>query len=258
MSCGDLKPVMWQRQPQLPLEVQRFLRSRLEAALEHPADRASLVWPTVLGAPRLRAQFPQGLPEAELFTLAARMLAAVGCADPARAWAEALERFPDTAEPGAEGWLPHRAWGHLGPLVSLRCGVALTALSGLPEGDRYLLSAGTLLFQSALFHETHDALEGLWKDAGGDLRQGLQGLILMTAGYHHQQLHRREGMLAVWEDAVERLAKFQGELPTPWGRVRFGQAFTVTASRLEWLRELEDEADLGPLFEMERPQWELL
>ena len=257
MSCGDLKPVMWQRQPVLPLEIQRFLRARIEAALECPADRALLVWPTVLGAPRLRAQFPMGLPEGELFTFAAKMLAAVDRKDPAQAWTDALERLPDTAEAGSSGWMPHPSWGHLGPLVSLRCGVALTALTGLPEGNAYPLSAGVLLFQSALFHETHDALEGLWKDSEGDLRQGLQGLILMTAGYHHQQLHRREGMLAVWEDALERLAKFQGLLSTPWGTVRFDQAFTATAARLEWLRESEDEADLSLLFEMDRPQWEL-
>lgn len=257
MSCGDQKPVMWQRQPVLPLEIQRFLRARIEAALERPADRALLVWPTVLGAPRLRGQFPKGLPEGELFTLAARMLAAVDQTDPAQAWANSLERLPDTAEAGPEGWLPHQGWGHLGPLVSLRCGVALTALTGIPEGDSYPLSAGVLLFQSALFHETHDALEGLWKEAEGELRQGLQGLILMTAGYHHQQLHRREGMLAVWEDALERLAKFHGVLESPWGTVRFDQAYTATATRVEWLRESEDDADMSLLFEMDRPLWEL-
>lgn len=256
MSC-ETTPAFWQRQPTLPLEVQRFLRSRLEAALEHPADRALLVWPTILGAPRLRQQHPGGLPEIELLTHAARMLAAVGADDPATAWSHSMERLPDTAEPGPDGWLPHRAWGALCPLVSLRCGVALTVLTGLPLNEGYALAAGSLLFESALFHETHDALEALWKDAEGDLRQGLQGLILMTAGYHHQQLHRREGMMAVWEDALERLAKFQGTLATPWGTVQFDQAFAVTSARLEWLREMEGDTDLGPLFEMDRPHWKL-
>lgn len=255
MSCSV--PVFWQRQPVLPLEVQRFLRSRLEAALEHPADRALLVWPTILGAPRLRQEFPDGLKESELFPLASRMLAAVDGGDPETAWANSLKRLPDTAEPGPDGWRPHRDWGALSPLVSLRCGVALTALTGLTDDERYLLSAGVLLFESALFHETHDALEALWKEAGGDLRQGLQGLILMAAGYHHQQLFRREGMLAVWEDALERLASFEGTLPTPWGTVRFAQAFSATAARLEWLRTADPAVDLSPLFGMDRPRWEL-
>lgn len=257
MTCSEQAPVFWQRQPVLPLEVQRFLRSRLEAALEHPADRALLVWPTILGAPRLRAHHPGGLPEGELFTHAARMLAAVGSHDPAAAWAATLARLPDTAEPGPDGWLPHATWGALSPLVSLRCGVLLTALTGLPADERFPLTAGILLFQCALYHETHDALEALWRDAHGDLRQGLQGLILMTAGYHHQQLFRREGMLAVWEDALERLAKFQGSLPTPWGTVDFAQAFAATAARLEWLKEREPEPDLSLLFELDRPRWEL-
>jgi hypothetical protein len=234
------------------------MRSRLEAALEHPADRALLVWPTILGAPRLREQFPGGLRDSQLLPLAARMLAAVGAGDPEAAWSEARERLPDTAEPGPDGWLPHRSWGALSPLVSLRCGVALAALTGLPADERYPLSAGVLLFECALFHETHDALEALWKDAQGDLRQGLQGLILMTAGYHHQQLHRREGMVAVWEDALERLAAFQGALPTPWGTVHFAQAFAATAVRLEWLREVDPAVDLSPLFGMDRPRWELI
>lgn len=255
MSC-EVTPVFWQRQPVLPLEVQRFLRARLEAALEHPAGRAELVWPTVLGAPGIREKFAEGVPEELLLVQAARMLAAVGAPDPKAAFAHALQRG-DTARQGDGGWQPHEAWGALGPLVSLRCGVALTALTGLPEDETYPVHAGVWLFNCALFHETHDALEALWKEAQGDLRQGLQGLILMTAGYHHQQLHNRAGMVAVWEDALERLARFHGRLETPWGAVTFGPAYTATASRLSWLQEHDDEAALAALFEMDRPTWEL-
>jgi hypothetical protein len=192
-----------------------------------------------------------------LLAQAARMLAGLGEMDPAKALRDTLGRLPDTAQLGDGGWLPHPAWGALGPLVSLRCGVALSALTGLPTGDRYPLSAGVILFNCALFHETHDALEGLWQEASGDLRQGLQGLILMTAGYHHQQLHNRPGMEAVWEEALERLARFEGCLPTPWGSVAFGPAYTATAQRLAWLQEVEEGAPLGALFDLPRPEWEL-
>ena len=66
MSCAPLAPVFWQRQPKLPLPVMKFMGARLEAALRSPADRAVLVWPMVLGAPRLREAHPDGVPEPEL------------------------------------------------------------------------------------------------------------------------------------------------------------------------------------------------
>ncbi len=256
MSCSDTKPLFWQRQPVLPLEVQRFLRARIEAALADPADRSLLAWPTVLGAPRLREAHPEGLPEDLLLEHAARMLAALGESDPDRAWHGARERFPDTAMEGPGGWLPAPGWGALGPLVSLRCGVALSALTGLPGDGTYLLQAGVALFDVALYHETHDALETLWKDASEPLRQGLQGLILMAAGYHHQQLHNLPGAVAVWEDALARLEPFDGLLPTPWGRVDHREALQFTEERLALLGA-DPEADPEALWAMPVPRWEI-
>jgi hypothetical protein len=256
MSCSDTQPLFWQRQPVLPLEVQRFLRDPLEAALDQPRDRALLAWPTVLGAPRLREAHPGGLPEPLLLDLAARMLAAVGVPDPASAWSEARARLSGLALEGPEGWLPGSAWGAFGPLASLRCGVALSALTGLPEDAGYRLHAAVALFDVALFHETHDALEGLWAGAEGPLRQGLQGLILLAAGYHHQQLHNAAGAAAVWEDALERLEPFEGILPTPWGRVEHRDALQFTEERLAWLQAAPD-ADPGALWAMPVPRWEI-
>jgi hypothetical protein len=260
MSCGDQKPLFWQRQPVLPLGVQRFLRHRLEAALADPRDRGLLVWPVVLGAPKLRAEHPDGLPESLLLAHAARLLAAVGAPDPGVEWAEALERFADTAQAGPGGWLPHGDWGLMGPLVSLRCGVALSALTGLPAGQDYPLAAAVALFDLALFHETHDALETLWKDAAGELRQGLQGLILMAAGYHHQQLHNGPGAAAVWEDCLDRLEPFHGLLATPWGRVDHREALQFTEERLACLHanpEWDDDAGADLLWSLPVPRWEL-
>lgn len=256
MSCSDTKPLFWQRQPVLPLEVQRFLRARIEAALEAPRDRALLAWPAVLGAPKLRQEHPGGLPEALLLAHAARMLAAVGVPDPAAAWAEARARFPDTALEGPEGWLPGPGWGAFGPLASLRCGVALSALTGLPEDGAYLLHAAAALFDVALYHETHDALEVLWKEAGGPLRHGLQGLILMAAGYHHQQLHNAAGAAAVWEDSLERLGPLEGILATPWGCLDHRDALQFTEERLAYLGA-DPDADPEALWAMPVPRWEI-
>ncbi len=261
MSCGDSKPIFFQRQPVLPLLVQRFLRVRLEAALHDPNERALLVWPTVLGAPKLRQEHPGGLPEHLLFAHAAKMLHALGDEDPEAAWGDVIARLPDTAEKGPTGWKPHPDWGQLGPLVSLRSGLALTALTELSPDERYGLLAGLTLFNSALFHETHDALEMLWKDAAGELRQGLQGLILMTAGYHHMQLHNLKGMMAVWDESIARLAPFNGLLDTPWGGVDHRNAVQFTEERMAYLEnETGGEDDLEAmdiLWAMPVPRWEI-
>lgn len=255
-GCGNghIDTPFWQRQPVLPLEVQRFLRARLEAALERPEHRADLAWPTVLGAPRLRQLHPEGLPESELFNHTARMLHAVGVDDPAAAWASHLAAHPDTAEAGATGWRPGQAWGAFGPLVSLRCGWQLAALSPLPLGERYLFASGVSLFNHALFHECHDALEPLWLEAAGALKQGLQGLILLTAGYHHLQLHNGPGMQAVWEEALAKLPE-DGRLATPWGPLDASLAVAVTRDRLALVQDGSPSMDA--LWSLDRPFWTL-
>jgi hypothetical protein len=259
-DCGDVHRVetpFWQRQPQLPLEIQRFLRRRVEAALHDPAKRADLAWPTVLGAPALRDLHPEGLPESLLLGHAARMLAAVGEKDPAAAWSRAMSEHADTAEAGATGWKPHAAWGHWGPLVSLRCGWQLMSLTPLPLDVRYGLASGVSLFNHGLYHECHDALEPLWIDATGELKQGLQGLILLAAGYHHLQLHNAAGMRAVWEEAFGRLDPLGGRVKTPWGVVDLDPALGVTRDRLDLVQDEGMDAPFDQLWSLPRPLWTL-
>ena len=254
MSVHHLETPFFQRQPVLPLTIQRFLRQRVEAALHDPAQRFHLAWPTVLGAPRLRELHPEGVPEPELFTHAARMLAAVGVSDPAEAWALTMEAFPVTAEAGATGWKPHAEWGAFGPLISLRSGWQLAALTPLPLDDRYGLACGVSLFNHGLYHECHDALEPLWIEGQGPLKGAIQGLILMTAGYHHLQLQNEKGMKAVWEEALARLGAFPGRIGTPWGAVDFAESARVTEARLDFLGA---EPDWPELWRMDRPLWTL-
>lgn len=256
MSCAP-PPAFWQRQPMLPLPLQRFLKARVEAALQDPARRDLLVWPMILGAPKLRELHPEGLPEGLLLAKAAGPLAAVGSKDPAEAWRTCLALLPDTAEPGATGWRPHRAWGAQGRLLSLRSGVTLLVLTGQPADERYLFAAASALFNACLFHECHDALEPLWAAAEGDLKRQLQGLILMTGGYHLLQQHQRAGMQALWEDSVAALAEAGGRISTRWGVLAFGEAMAVTVRRLAWLAEHPQEPELAALWELPRPEWEL-
>jgi len=256
MSCGPLAPVFWQRQPKLPLQVFKFLRARLHDALAAPADRALLVWPMLLGAPKLVAAHPEGVPEGLLLAQAEGILRSVGVTDPKAAWDEALARHPDLADRAPEGWLPQRAWAPLGALVSLRLGVTLIALQGQPEDARYPLGAGVALFNCALFHECHDAFEDLWVAAEGPLKAGLQGLIMLAGGFHHQQMHNPRGMSNLLGDA-RRLLPGDGLLRTPWGAVDASAALAAAEARLAWLADYDGEMDLAPLWDLERPTLEL-
>ena len=250
------RPVFWNHQHRLPPDVNRFLQSRLESALKQPQERTLLVWPTILGAPVQRAAHPQGVPEAQLLALAERMVQAVGKRAPEAAWARDREAFPGTAILGPTGWLPHGLWDPFAAEVSLRSGVALLALTGQPEDDRYLLASAVALFNHALFHACHDALELLWRRSEGDLKQGLQGLILLTCGYYHQQHHHAAGMRSIWKDGIPHLRPFEGILDTPWGRIAFSESLAMATQRVEWLQAMNTEDDWARFWETPSPEWE--
>lgn len=256
-SC-DSRPVFWQRQPRFPLPIMQFLRDRLTIAMEDPAQRSVLAWPTILGAPRLVEEFPDGIPFAILMKRAASLLGPMGLASPEACWERDLDNCPDTAELGPEGWKAHRSWLPMGSLVSLRAGVTLLALMGHPEGEAFPLSAASALFNSALYHECHDVLEPLWGRSRGHLKADIQGLILLTAGFHHQQLHNAVGMVGLWEDAVALLAPRSGELETPWGTLNYTAAVEAASTRLAWMEGKDRDTDLAPLWDLPRPTWELL
>ena len=254
MPCAVKPPALWAPQPRLAVPVMRFLALRLEAALAYPGDRALLVWPTVLGAPIQRETHPEGIPQDALLSQAAGMLAALGLSRGEQAWIDTLERYPDTADRGKTGWVPHRIWEPQSAAVSLRTGVTLLALMGQPEDDRYALHSGVQLFNCALFHECHSALETLWQEAEGDLKRGLQGLVYLTAGYFHQQTGNRAGMANLWQEALEALEPFNGRLPTPWGLLHFEEALEATSERMQ---NLAEDGAPEELWTLPRPEWEL-
>jgi hypothetical protein len=256
MSC-DTVPAFFQRQPVLPLPVQDWFRERTDAAVTSPEERQRLVWPLVLGAPRLRESHPDGIPERLLLEVSAGPLAALGIPDPEEAWERVRVAHPDEAERGSAGWKPHQAWGRFAPLLSLRAGVALTVLTGLPEDECYPFAAGAGLFNACLYHECHDALEPLWSVAEGALKRRLQGLILLTGGYHHLQLLNRGGMRALWEESLRAMEGVEDRLETPWGALGITQSLQTTVARLAWLEEDGGSGDLAPLWDLPRPAWEL-
>jgi len=236
----------------------QFLRDRLTASMKDPDQRSVLVWPTILGAPRLQEEFPEGIPFGTLMQRASGLMGPMGLASAERCWERDLSRFPDTAELGSQGWRVHTSWAPMASLVSLRSGVTLLALMGHPGEADFPIGVASALFNSALYHECHDVLEPLWGDARGHVKAGLQGLILLTAGFHHQQLHNAPGMVGLWEDAINILALRSGELETPWGTLNYTAAVEAASTRLAWMEGKDQDADLAPLWDLPRPHWELM
>ena len=118
-------------------------------------------------------------------------------------------------------------------------------------------AAGAGLFNACLYHECHDALEPLWAAAGGSLKRCLQGLILLTGGYHHLQLLNRGGMRALWQESLNALEGIPDRLDTPWGGLGIDRALGATADRLAWLEGDDGSGDPAPLWDLPRPEWEL-
>jgi hypothetical protein len=76
-----------------------------------------------------------------------------------------------------------------GDLVQARARRAVRALASVPVHDgRDLgedLEASAALFDAALFFETHEVLEPHWRQASGQVREIIQGLIQIAVGYEH-------------------------------------------------------------------------
>jgi hypothetical protein len=61
----------------------------------------------------------------------------------------------------------------------------------------------------------------------------------------------------LWEEALLRLNNCGGRVTTPWGEVRTESALDLTAQRLDHGKRMTDDADLSPLWTLDRPTWEL-
>ncbi|HEV7241403.1 MAG TPA: DUF309 domain-containing protein [Thermoanaerobaculia bacterium] len=70
------------------------------------------------------------------------------------------------------------------------------------------LASGISLFNSHQFWHAHEAWERLWLEAEGDLRRFLQGLIQLTAAYHHVQRGTFRGGVRLFDAAFEKLSGF--------------------------------------------------
>jgi predicted metal-dependent hydrolase len=112
-------------------------------------------------------------------------------------------------EMAAREWLgPHEA-GQV-DAVKARAQRACAMLEGAPLGA----SAGTLsdaledaalLFDAGLFFECHELLEPHWRQASGQAREALQGLIQIAVGYQHRADGNALGAHALLGEGVTRV-----------------------------------------------------
>ena len=95
-------------------------------------------------------------------------------------------------------------------LLRERARSACAALASRPPGAAVrsladVLDAAAMLFDAYLFFEVHELLEGHWRDARGDDREALQGLIQVAVGYQHLANSNFAGARALLEEGSDRL-----------------------------------------------------
>ena len=68
-----------------------------------------------------------------------------------------------------------------------------------------LINDGIFYFNNERFWESHEALEGAWKECIGDEKELIQGLILVAAAFVHYQKYENKICLSVLNRALKKL-----------------------------------------------------
>ncbi len=113
-------------------------------------------------------------------------------------------------EPGAPapGWLEHDelVHAHLVRERARSASAALAARSTVRIRSRAdVLDAAAALFDAHLYFEVHELLEPSWRDARGNDREALQGLIQVAVGYQHLANGNFAGARALLDEGRGRL-----------------------------------------------------
>ena len=74
-----------------------------------------------------------------------------------------------------------------------------------------LIKDGIFYFNNERFWESHEALEGAWKQCTGDEKELIQGIILVAAAFVHYQKYENEICLSVLNRALKKLHDKSGE-----------------------------------------------
>ena len=74
-----------------------------------------------------------------------------------------------------------------------------------------LIIDGIFYFNNERFWESHEALEGAWKQSTGDEKELIQGIILIAAALVHYQKYENQICLSVLNRALNKLHNKSGE-----------------------------------------------
>jgi Domain of unknown function (DUF309) len=87
--------------------------------------------------------------------------------------------------------------------------VAAVPLGGPARGLPDALADAALLFDAGLFFETHELLEPHWRQASGEAREVLQGLIQIAVGYQHHVNGNAPGARSLLVEGATRVRGHQ-------------------------------------------------
>jgi predicted metal-dependent hydrolase len=76
------------------------------------------------------------------------------------------------------------------------------------ESDRAALAAGVALFNDQEFWHAHEAWERAWLTSEGEDKLFLQGLIQLSAAYHHVKRGTYSGGVRLFDAALRKLESF--------------------------------------------------
>lgn len=93
---------------------------------------------------------------------------------------------------------------------------------------------GVRHFNARRFWEAHESWEEIWLEADPDVEQFLQGLIQLTAAYHHFQRGTFRGGVRLVEAALRRLSGY----PDHFWNLDREQAEEAARRHAEWARSL--------------------
>lgn len=100
------------------------------------------------------------------------------------------------------------------------------------------LRSGVTLFNNRRFWHAHEAWEEIWLTAESDTKTFLQGLIQLSAAYHHLERGTLRGAVRLFDAALERLGSVE--------KTCCGLDLTALLERArrhrEWSRQALEEA----------------
>lgn len=70
------------------------------------------------------------------------------------------------------------------------------------------IQEGIRLFNDGFFFEAHEVLEGVWREEHGESKLFLQGLIQISAAYHHAQNGNLIGATTLLQRGAEKIRRY--------------------------------------------------